>query len=81
MATFGERLKELRRHKNYTQKRMAEILGMTERGFRGYEMGLSTPHYETLIKLADFFDVSIDYLVGREDKKNMVLSDIETFHT
>jgi len=67
MASFPERLKELRATKGVTQKGVAEFLGMTERGFRGYEMGISTPAYKTLIKLADYFDVSTDYLIGRSD--------------
>jgi len=67
MATFANRLKELRNSKGITQKQMAEMLNMTERGFRGYEMGLSTPHHETFLKLADYFDVSLDYLAGRDN--------------
>jgi len=65
MASFSDRLKELRKAKGVTQKQIAEFLSMTERGFRGYEMGISTPSYETLIRLADYFGVSLDYLTGR----------------
>jgi transcriptional regulator with XRE-family HTH domain len=67
MPSFPDRLKELRNAKGITQKQMAELFNMTERGFRGYEMGLSTPHYETLVKLADYFNISLDYLTGRSD--------------
>lgn len=67
MATFGERLKILRKNKNLTQQQMATLFDMTERGYRSYELDKSTPHYETLIKLAEYFNVSVDYLMGRTD--------------
>lgn len=67
MATFGERLKSLRINKNLTQKQMANEFHITERAYQRYEGDTSTPHYETLISLADYFNVSIDYLVGRSD--------------
>ena len=46
---------------------MAEIFNITERGYQNYEIGKSTPNFNVLISLADFFDVSLDYLVGRSD--------------
>lgn len=67
MATFGERLKQLRLSKNITQKQMASIFDVTERAYQRYEGNQSTPHYHVLIALADYFDVSLDYLVGRSD--------------
>ena len=69
MPSFPDRLKELRKQKGVTQKQVAEFLNMTERGFRGYEMGISTPSYEKLMNLADYFSVSLDYLTGRTDIK------------
>lgn len=67
MNTFGDRLKSLRQSHNLTQKQMAIKFDMTERAYQRYEGNQSTPHYNTLIALADYFDVSIDFLVGRSD--------------
>ena len=67
MATFGERLQYLRTNKHITQKYMASTFKITERAYQRYEGDQSTPHYNTLIALADYFDVSLDYLVGRSD--------------
>lgn len=67
MATFGERLKLLRTARNITQKQMSVKFNITERAYQRYESDNSTPHYNTLISLADYFDVSLDYLCGRSD--------------
>ncbi|MCL2188456.1 MAG: helix-turn-helix domain-containing protein [Defluviitaleaceae bacterium] len=69
MATFGERLQLLRQNKKQTQAQVAVVFNMSERAYRRYENGQSTPHHDTLIKLADFFDVSLDYLVGRDSHR------------
>jgi len=68
MPTFAERLKEIRIAKGATQKAMAEHLGITEQAYQKYEYAMREPNHETTIKLADFFDVSTDYLFGRTDK-------------
>ena len=67
MVTFGERLKLLRKRKNLSQHDMAKFLDITDNGYQKYELNKSTPHFNTLILLADFFNVSLDYLVGRSD--------------
>ena len=67
MATFTDRLKELRKAKGVTQKDMAKFLGMVEQAYQMYEYGKREPNHETTIKLADFFEVSLDYLVGRDN--------------
>lgn len=64
---FGERLKQLRAVKNLTQKQLAIETETSERGIQNYEMGLRKPAFDVLIALADYFDVSLDYLVGRSD--------------
>ena len=46
---------------------MAEFLGMREQAYQMYEYGKREPNHETTIKLADYFDVSTDYLLGRSD--------------
>ena len=67
MSTFGERLKHLRSQHGLTQKDFAKEIGITERAYQNYEINASTPTYKMLIALADYFDVSLDYLVGRSD--------------
>jgi transcriptional regulator with XRE-family HTH domain len=64
---FPERLKALRSEKKATQAMLAQITGLTDRTFRKYEAGAIEPTMSVLIALADYFDVSIDYLVGRSD--------------
>lgn len=65
---FGERLKQLRAVKNLTQKQLAIETETSERGIQNYEMGIRKPAFDVLIALADYFDVSLDYLVGRSDE-------------
>ena len=65
MATFASRLKELRKTKGKTQKQMAEFLGLNERTFRQYEAGEVDPPSSKATKLAEYFGVSVDYLLGR----------------
>lgn len=62
---FQKRLKELRTEKGTSQVAIAQILGITDRGYRKYEAGDNEPTLSVLIAIADYFDVSIDYLVGR----------------
>ena len=66
MANLSERLKELRKSKKMTQKQMAEALQITLRQYQRYESGNQTTTLENLIKMADFFGVSLDYLIGRD---------------
>ena len=67
MDTFSNRLKELRKAKKVTQKMIAESINMSERNYQSLEYGKIKPSYDTIISLADFFDVSTDYLLGRSD--------------
>lgn len=69
------RLRELRTEKNLLQKDLAEKLGVDRTTYSKYESGASEPNYETLLKLADIFDVSIDYLLGRDEKEKKPASD------
>ena len=62
-------IKNVREHKNLTQKNCADALGVTLRAWQTYEQGVSEPKNELLCKIADFFNVSIDYLLGRETKE------------
>lgn len=67
MSDFGIHLKQLRQSKSITQKQLANAIGASESGIQNYELGTRKPNYDMLIALADYFDVSIDYLVGRTD--------------
>ena len=64
---LNEALKRCRKEKKATQKQASLAAGVTESMYQFYEYGKSEPTASVLIALADFFDVSIDYLVGRSD--------------
>ena len=59
----------LRKERGYTQKTFAQELSVTERRIRAYENETRHPDYFGLIALADYFNVSLDYLVGRSDRR------------
>ena len=67
MQLLAKRLKELREGRRIYQRELAEILGMSFRGYQNYETGQSEPKLATLIAIADYYGVSIDYLAGRTD--------------
>ncbi len=58
------RLKELREDRDLLQKEVAEITGIEQRTLSNYETGKTNPDSETIIKLAEFYGVSCDYLLG-----------------
>ena len=64
---FSERLIVLRKQRNLTQKDVYTSVGMSMLGYQRYEYGTREPAYKYLVSLADYFGVSIDYLVGRTD--------------
>ena len=61
------RLKELREKRRLSQQKLAMDLCMNQNSISRYENGSREADYKTLIQLADYFDVSIDYLLGRTD--------------
>lgn len=65
------RLKKLRKIKNISQLKLAMDLGMNQNSISRYETGERQADYETLIAFADYFNVSIDYLLGRTDNPNL----------
>ena len=67
MIIFAERLKLLRKQKELTQVQMAAFLGCTPQHYQRIEYGKINLPTLDLIALADYFDVSLDYLVGRSD--------------
>ena len=72
MPELGRRLKALRKEKGVTQRVMALMLEKTERHYQDMEAGKINVPALTLIKLADYFNVSIDYLVGRSEERRRV---------
>lgn len=69
MSIFNDRLRAFRKQTRFNQRDMAQELGLTHRSYRRYESGESEPTLSVLIKLADYFQVSLDYLAGRTDEK------------
>ncbi|MCL2773423.1 MAG: helix-turn-helix domain-containing protein [Oscillospiraceae bacterium] len=67
---FPDRLKQLRTQYNISQKQLAQILSMNIRSMSKYETEYMEPTLSVLLALADYFDVSLDYLVGRTDNPN-----------
>lgn len=63
----AERLKSLRKATGKTQKAVAEGIGITTNSLQRFELGLAHPKLATVEKIADIYNVSIDYLVGRSD--------------
>lgn len=69
MNEFKEVLKGLRIQNNLTQKEIANIINVSERTYSRYETGDREPRIETLIKIAEYYKIPIDILVGRYVKK------------
>ncbi|MCB1959324.1 MAG: helix-turn-helix transcriptional regulator [Rhodocyclaceae bacterium] len=67
MAAFAERLKSLREARKLTQARLAELIGANPRAYNRWERGNFVPQLDTLMKIADALDVSLDELTGRVD--------------
>ncbi|ENI1326525.1 helix-turn-helix transcriptional regulator [Listeria monocytogenes] len=67
---FGNKLKILRSKANKTQEDIANILGVSRAAYSHIENGRNEPDMETIVKLANYFDVSTDYLLGREEFDN-----------
>lgn len=64
---FNVRLREMRMKRGFTQQRLSDMLGIAIRSYQCYETGTRTPNYELLIRIADTLDVSLDYLLGRDN--------------
>jgi len=63
MSIFADRLKECRKNINKTQRDVACDLGIAGRSYQNYELGIREPNHETTVKIADYFGVSVDYLL------------------
>ena len=71
MKDFSEVLRMLRTERKVSQKVLGEQLGISDRNIRFYESGEHRPGFEGLLLLADYFEVSLDYLVGRTDNREV----------
>ena len=68
------RIKELRKQNNKTQLEIAEFLNTTSQTYGRYELGICEPTLETLCKLANYYGVTVDYLIGRDANEFAYLS-------
>ena len=66
---LSKRLKECRKEKRYTQGQVAIYCDITEKAYQNYELMAREPKLEILVRIADLYGVSLDYLVGRTDEK------------
>lgn len=64
-----QRIQDLRTDADMSQKQLSEILHISQRSYSHYETGSRNIPVEMLIRLANYYDISVDYLVGRTDKK------------
>ena len=67
MILFKERLKELRVERKLSQEDLAKELNVSQRSISSWETGFRQPDFETLERIAKFFDVTADYLLGLGD--------------
>ena len=67
VADFAERLRTLRTQRKLTQTRLAELLDVSPRVYNRWEKSEVTPHFDTVVKIADLLQVSLDELAGRQE--------------
>ena len=68
---FTERLRALRKERGMTQAEVAEKISIAYRNYQRLEANGNTPNFSNLVQLADLFDVSMDYLAGRTDVREV----------
>lgn len=69
---YADRILDLRKNQGLTQKQLASDMNLSEVGIQNYEGRRRKPNFDVLISLADFFNVSLDYLVGRSDNPQRI---------
>lgn len=69
MNKFSERLTQLRDERGVSQATVSKVLGVSRYSVYAYEKGKSAPTLDGLVALADYFDVTLDYLLGRSDAR------------
>lgn len=75
-CNFGEILKNLRKTSGLTQKKLGENVGLSKAVVSKYENGLGYPTFDTLIRIAKYFGVSTDFLLGAEKGKTIDVSEL-----
>lgn len=80
MGNFQNIFKRLRTSSRLTQAEMAEKLGISRSTIGMYETGAREPDFETLEKIADFFNVDTDYLLGRTEKTSILPETIDHYY-
>jgi len=70
MNTLAKRIKKLRKNKDLSREDLSKVLNLSYWAIAKYETGDRVPDSKTLKKIADYFDVSIDYLLGRTDNRH-----------
>ena len=73
---IGEKINELRLKHNLTQTALGKNLGVSRSSVNAWEMGISIPSVEKIIDIADFFHVSVDYLLGLDNKLTVDISSL-----
>lgn len=76
MVDFSLRLKQLRLDKHMTQAQVAEHIGVTASMVSSYETDIRLPSFEVMVRIADLFGVTVDYLLCREDKRFLDISSL-----
>lgn len=71
---MGERLKNLRKKRNWTQKQVATRIGLAISAVSAYELGTRYPSYDILLRLARLYNVSTDYLIGKDERQSIDVS-------
>ena len=74
MVDFSQRLKRVRMDRHMTQAQVAKKIGVTASMVSSYETDIRLPSYDVMIRIADLFGVSVDYLLGRDNKRLVDLS-------
>lgn len=69
--TFNEKIKTLRKEKGMSQEQLSRELSITLRAYSRLEADGNTPNYANFLRIADFFGVSLDYLAGRTDVREV----------
>ena len=71
MENFSERIKNLREERGLSQEALGAVIGVKRFSIYTYEKGRACPEMKGLVALAEFFDVSMDYLAGRTEKREV----------
>ena len=77
MVDFSQRLKQLRKDKHMTQAQVAARIGVTASMVSSYETDIRLPSYEVMVQIADLFGVTVDYLLCRQDKRFLDISELK----